>query len=63
MTDPIRTIRISAQGPAGPQGLPGAQGPAGTTGAQGGGLKCRGRHGLSSRGGTAGFIAPPRRAP
>ena len=35
MTDPIRTIRISAQGPAGPQGLPGAQGPAGTTGAQG----------------------------
>jgi len=35
MTDPIRTIRISAQGPAGPQGISGAQGPAGSTGPQG----------------------------
>jgi hypothetical protein len=35
MTDPIRTIRINAQGPAGPQGPAGAQGPAGPAGAAG----------------------------
>ena len=29
MTDPIRTIRIAAQGPAGPQGHRGAAGPQG----------------------------------
>jgi len=35
MTDPIRTIRISAQGPAGPQGPQGLAGAAGSTGPQG----------------------------
>jgi hypothetical protein len=35
MTDPIRTIRITAQGPAGPQGPAGAQGPAGPQGPAG----------------------------
>jgi hypothetical protein len=35
MTQAIRTIRIAAQGPAGPQGPQGAQGPQGVTGAQG----------------------------
>jgi len=35
MTDPIRTIRISAQGPSGPQGPAGPQGPSGSAGATG----------------------------
>jgi hypothetical protein len=35
MTDPIRTIRISAQGPAGPQGPQGVPGPQGAAGPQG----------------------------
>ena len=60
MTDPIRTIRISAQGPAGPQGPAGTQGPAGVGGAQGpaGETGAQGPQGPTGSAGAAGPQGP-----